>query len=57
MFSTDALVRGSRTTLHSRQRVKGMSQRLEMTGLNHLPNLLVVMIALNEEEIRRLFFL
>lgn len=36
---------------------EGMSQRLEMAGLNHLPDLLAVVIALNEKEIRRLLFL
>lgn len=36
---------------------EGMSQRLEMTGFNHLPDLLAVVVALNKKEIRRLFFL
>ena len=57
MFSTNAFERGSRTTLHSRQRRERTSQRLEMAGLNHLPDLLAVVVALNEKEIRRLLFL
>ena len=36
---------------------EGTSQRLEMAGLNHLPDLLAVVVALNKKEIRRLFFL
>ena len=43
--------------LHSRQRVKALSNGLRPQALNHLAQLVAVMVALDKKKIRRLFFL